>query len=126
MLASSLLFAWIAGAALIAFVAAFCFFTRQTLPWRKFPVGAPIVYRVTETSTSPRPDVHQVQPAEKGEFYYFVTHKYWRVEEVLPDGWIVARSRLMEQHLLRRDDPNLRKANLLERLRHGDRFPYFA
>ena len=43
-----------------------------------------------------------------------------------PDGWIVARTPLMEQQLLRRDDPNLRKANLLERLRYAARFPYLA
>jgi hypothetical protein len=32
----------------------------------------------------------------------------------------------MEHHYLRRDDPNLRKASLLERLRFGGRFPYPA
>jgi hypothetical protein len=32
----------------------------------------------------------------------------------------------MEHHYLRRDDPNLRKANLLERLRYAARFPYLV
>jgi hypothetical protein len=36
---------------------------------------------------------------------------------------IVARNSLREQHCLRPDDPNLRKASLFERLRHGGRFP---
>ena len=87
-------------------------------------VGAPVIYQVTETSTSPSRDAYDVHPAEHGDYYHYLTNKYWRVEEVRPDGWIVARSALMEHHYLRRDDPNLRKANLLERLRYGGRFPY--
>jgi hypothetical protein len=95
-------------------------------PWRTFRVGVPIVYRLTETSTWPGRDAHEIEPAARGEFYYFVTHKYWRVEEVRPDGWIVARNGLMEQHLLRRNDPNLRRASFIERLRYATRFPYPA
>ena len=67
-----------------------------------------------------------MHPAEHGDLYYYLTNKYWRVEEVLPDGWIVARTPLMEQHYLRRDDPNLRKANVVERLRYAARFPFLA
>ncbi len=92
------------------------------LPRRLRP-GVPIVYRVLETSTCPSHDAYEVHPAEKGEFYYYLTNKYWRVEEVRPDGWIVARTPLMEQQLLRSEDPNLRKANLVERLRYAARFP---
>lgn len=89
-------------------------------------VGAPVIYQVTETSTCPTDEAYDVYPAEHGDYYYYLTNKYWRVEEVRPDGWIVARSALMEHHYLRRDDPNLRKASLLERLRYGGRFPYPA
>jgi len=32
----------------------------------------------------------------------------------------------MEHHYLRRNDPNLRKANLIERLRYANRFPHPA
>lgn len=92
----------------------------------KLRVGAPVVYQLTETSTCPSHDAYDVHPAEHGDYYYYLTNKYWRVEEVRPDGWIVARSALMEHHYLRRDDPNLRKASLLERLRYGGRFPYPA
>ena len=93
---------------------------------RKFHAGVPIVYRVVETSTRPGPEARDIHPAERGELYYYLTNKYWRVEEVRPDGWIVALTPLMEHHYLRRDDPNLRKANLLERLRYAARFPYMA
>ncbi|HET7511585.1 MAG TPA: hypothetical protein VFJ88_02390 [Chthoniobacterales bacterium] len=98
-------------------------FVRQDFPWRKFRAGAPIIYRAIATS-APGREAHQVQVASKGEFYYYVTHKYWRVEEVRPDGIIVARSSLMEQYFLRANDPNLRKASLFERLRYATRFPY--
>ena len=56
----------------------------------KFHTGAPIVYRVVETSTCPGPEARDIHPAERGELYYYLTHKYWRVEEVRQDGWIVA------------------------------------
>jgi hypothetical protein len=92
----------------------------------KFRPGAPIVYRVVETSTRPGPEARDIHPAERGELYYYLINKYWRVEEVRQDGWIVALTPLMEHHYLRRDDPNLRKANLLERLRYAARFPYLA
>ncbi|MEO5717704.1 MAG: hypothetical protein ABIR29_03935 [Chthoniobacterales bacterium] len=87
--------------------------------------GAPIVYRVMEASACPARDAEDVHPAERGEFYSYLTNNYWRVEEILPDGWIVARTPLMERQYLRLDDPNLRKASLLERFRHSARFPGF-
>jgi hypothetical protein len=90
---------------------------------RRLRTGAPIVYRVQETSTCPSPDALNVFPSKHGEFYDYLAKKYWRVEEVLQDGSIVAVTPLMEHHHLRRDDPNLRKANLIERLRHAARFP---
>jgi hypothetical protein len=43
---------------------------------------------------------------------------------VLQNGWVVAITPLMEHVYLRREDPRLRKANLLERLRYGARFPH--
>jgi hypothetical protein len=92
----------------------------------KFRAGAPIVYRVIETSTCPGSEARDIHPAERGELYYYLINKYWRVEEVRQDGWIVALTPLMEHHYLRPDDPNLRKANLLERLRYATRFPYLT
>jgi hypothetical protein len=107
------------GAAALAGVG---FFLRRMMSHRLRP-GAPIVYRMVATSTCPGPEAREVHPAKKGELYYYLTNKYWRVEEVRTDGSIVARTPLMEQHILRRGDPNLRKAGLLERLRYGSRFP---
>jgi hypothetical protein len=94
--------------------------------FRRLRAGAPIVYRVSETSTCPSADARDVYPAEHGDSYYYTTNKYWRVEEVRQDGSIVARTTSMEQRHLRPDDPNLRKASLIERLRYGTRFPHPA
>ena len=85
--------------------------------------GAPIVYRMIERSTRPAPQGCDIRPAKRGELYHYLITKYWRVEKVLRDGSVVAITPLMEHHVLRSDDPNLRKANLLERLRYGGRFP---
>jgi hypothetical protein len=94
---------------------------------RRLQPGAPIVYRMATSSTRPPgPEARDVRPAERGDFYYYLINKYWRVEQVLEDGRIVAVTPLMEHHCLRRDDPNLRKASLIERLRHGARFPRLA
>jgi len=85
--------------------------------------GAPIVYRVQETSTCPSPDAIDVHPSEHGEFYDYLAQKYWRVEEVLEDGSILALTPLMEHQYVRPNDPNLRRANLIERVRYAARFP---
>jgi hypothetical protein len=91
---------------------------------QKFAPGVPIIYRMQAMSDQPVHDGGEVYPSEKGESYYYVRNKYWRVEKVLQNGWIVARSPFMEEHYLRGDDPNLRKASLIERLRFASRFPY--
>ncbi|MDQ3117398.1 MAG: hypothetical protein M3Q86_12455 [Verrucomicrobiota bacterium] len=94
---------------------------------RRLQPGVPIVYRMAENSSRPPgPEARDIRPAERGDLYYFLIEKYWRVEQVLEDGRIVAVTPLMEHHLLRPDDPNLRRASLLERLRHGARFPRLA
>ncbi|MGI8889899.1 MAG: hypothetical protein ACR2G0_03835 [Chthoniobacterales bacterium] len=102
------------------------FFGRQLLKGRRLHAGEPIVYRVVETSTIPAPEAHDIRPAERGDLYYYLINKYWRVEEVLQDGWIVALTPHQEHQYLRRDDPNLRRANLVERLRYATRFPAAA
>lgn len=93
------------------------FFRRPLRP------GAPIVYRVQETSTCPSPDAIDVHPSEHGESYSYLAQKYWRVEKVLEDGSILALTPLMEHQYVRPNDPNLRRANLIERVRYAARFP---
>lgn len=96
---------------------------RRHISRRNLYPGVPIIYRMVESSTRPDPEAWDVHPAPRGDFYYYLMSKYWRVEKVQTDGWIVAVTPLMEHHYLRWDDPNLRKANFLERLRYAARFP---
>jgi hypothetical protein len=98
----------------------------QSIFSRDLRPGAPIVYRVQETSTCPGPDAVDVYPSKHGEFYDYLAKKYWRVEKVLEDGSIVALTPLMEHQHVRRNDPNLRRANLIERVRYSARFPSAA
>ena len=91
---------------------------------RRLHPGVPIVYRMIESSTRLVARSQDLQPAEEGDLYCYLSTKYWRVEKVLQDGWVIAITPLMEHIYLRRDDPGLRKANLLERLRYGARFPH--
>ena len=100
-------------------------FGRPLFHARPRPGGA-IVYRMQETCSCPGPDAIDVYPSAHGESYDYLANKYWRVEEVLADGSIVALTPLMEHQYLRRNDPNLRKANLIERLRYANRFPHPA
>lgn len=97
-------------------------FGRPLFP-RRFRSGAPIAYRVQETSTCPSPDALDVYPSAHGESYDYLANKYGHVEEVLEDGWIVALTPHREHQYLRRNDPNLRKANLIKCYRHAARFP---
>jgi len=90
----------------------------------KLHPGVPIVYRMIESSTRPVARARDIHPAGHGDLYCHLITKYWRVEKVLQDGWVVAITPLMEHVYLRREDPGLRKANLLERLRYGARFPH--
>ncbi|HEY3662940.1 MAG TPA: hypothetical protein VGL24_07290 [Chthoniobacterales bacterium] len=127
MLVGSLLVILVVLPASVCFVISRDFSFGRHFLRRRLQPGVPIVYRMAETSSRPPgPEARDVRPAERGDLYYYLIRKYWRVEEVLQDGRIVAVTPLMEHHYLRRDDPNLRKANLLERLRYGARFPRLA
>lgn len=86
-------------------------------------IGDPIVYCKNKASTHPGVRAHDVHPSLQGDYYYYLVNKYWTVVDVLGNGLIVAKTRTNKQHYLRPDDPKLRKAGLLERIRYGHRFP---
>src|SRR5438046_10573050 len=121
MLVFSLLFFLVALLAAVGLLLGRGDLVGQPLLGRRLRPGVPIVYRVQETSTCPSPDALDVYPSERGESYDYLANKYWRVEKVFEDGSIVALTPLMEHQYLRRNDPNLRKANLIERLRYAAR-----
>jgi hypothetical protein len=126
MLTLALFFGLIALPAMIGLIFARAELFGRPLFQAKFRPGVPIVYRMQETSSCPSPDAVDVYPSEHGESYDYLAKRYWRVEEVLEDGSIVALTPMMEHQHLRWNDPNLRKANLIERLRYAHRFPHPA
>ena len=89
-------------------------------------VGDGIVYRMQKVSTHPSPRAYEVHPAGQGDTYSYFVDKFWTVENVLDDGRILVTTRTRKRHCLRVDDPNLRKAGFVARLRHWKRFPRFA
>lgn len=93
---------------------------------RKFRPGDPVVYRVVKRSPAPGPRAEAIQPAGKGEEYVYQVNKHWVVQRVEDDGRLLLRTRRGKRHLIDPDDPQLRRANLLERLLIGWRFPQLA
>ena len=87
-----------------------------------FNVGTPLIYRQDEVSVRPIANAHDVQPAERGEFYYYSIINYLRVTEVLGDGRIIAVARNHQRLCFWPNDSSLRKARLTERVRYRRRF----
>jgi hypothetical protein len=86
-------------------------------------VGDGIVYRKHKVSTHPCLRAYNIHPAGQGDDYSYFVDKFWTVENVLRDGRILVTTRTRKQHYLSLDDPNLRKAGILARLRYRSRFP---
>jgi hypothetical protein len=97
--------------------------TLQTATAVNVQVGDGVVYRKQKVSTKPSPRAYDIHPAGQGDSYQYFVDKYWTVENVLRDGRIVVRTRTNKHHYLQPDDPNLRKAGLIVRLRFRKRFP---
>lgn len=89
-------------------------------------IGTPVVYRRTKHSRSPGPRAAVITPAKHGDSYSYVVDKFWVVVERLSSDEIVVMTRRGKQLTLNPDDPNLRRANLFERLMHHKRFPKLA
>jgi hypothetical protein len=96
--------------------------------WRSFfhigfQPGDFLVYRKAKVSPRPGPRARNIQPSEQGDDYYYEVEKYWRLADVLDDGQLVAVTRTGKRVELSREDENLRKARLLERMIYRRRFP---
>jgi len=91
-----------------------------------FDIGAPVVYQRQEISNHPVANALYIRPSQKGEFYYYYLIKYLRVTEVLADGRFIAVARDNKRICFRRNDSQVRRASLTERLIHRGRFPSVA
>lgn len=89
----------------------------------KFEIGDRVVYTRDKVSTRPGPRAKNVFATPHGETYAYQVDKYWRVTGFQPDGSLMLRTRRGKQHVVRPDDPRLRRPNLWERMFYGSRFP---
>jgi hypothetical protein len=89
---------------------------------RVFRRGEPVIYRKSKCTASPGPRARNVQPARRGENYAYCVDKFWLVVEQR-DNVVLVLTRRGKKHIVQRDDPNLRRPSLWERLRFGPRFP---
>ena len=90
--------------------------------WHLFRPGDWVVFRRTKHTTHPGHRAREIQAAANGDFYSYFVEKFWTVDEVLPDGQLRLRTRRGKIHIVRDNDPNLRRASIWERIRHRTRF----
>jgi hypothetical protein len=80
------------------------------------------VYRKSKVSTSPGPRATNVFASRKGDTYTYIVDKFWVVQELLPDGELRMRTARGKTHVIRQDDPNLRRPSFVQRLVWRNRF----
>ena len=89
---------------------------------RAYSPGDWVIYRKSKRSTAPGPRAQGVKAATKGEKYSYVVDKYWVVEQTLPNGRLILKTRRGKRHQIDSTDLNLRHAGLLDRLFYRSRF----
>ena len=85
--------------------------------------GTKVIFHSEKQGRRPAPHAEVVLPAMHGENYRYWVPKFWIVEQVLPDGQLLVRTRRGKTRCVDPHDPNLRPASWWERLRYADRFP---
>ncbi len=90
---------------------------------QRYHRGDPVVFRMPKRSSSPGPRAAKIDPEPHGEDYRYYVDKYWTVAETRDDGQLVLRTRRGKTHVLDPEHPELRPANLWERLFKKKRFP---
>ncbi|MFW6221219.1 MAG: hypothetical protein ACOC4C_02035 [Fibrobacterota bacterium] len=89
----------------------------------KYEIGDKVVYERAKTSSHPGPRARDIHPSIHGENYFYVVDKYWTVSRIIDEHAVEAITRTGKSHQISTDDPRLRKATLLERIKYADRFP---
>ncbi len=88
-----------------------------------FQPGDVVVYRKQKSSLHPGRPAKDIQPALRGDSYYYSVEKFWRVVAVQPDDTLIVRTRRGKQHTIAANDPNLRRMHWWERLLFRNRLP---
>lgn len=87
-----------------------------------FKTGTPVIYRKDKCSSRPGRRARAVAPT-RGDTYTYYVNKFWLVERNLNENELVVRTRRGKRHIVKADNPSLRKANFWERLLFRNRFP---
>lgn len=88
-----------------------------------FQQGEHVIYCVEKHTARPGRRAKYVRPEPRGEYYDYCVDKLWAVAEVYQDGAVRLVTRRGKSHVVRSDDPKLRRPNILERLVYRNRFP---
>ena len=88
-----------------------------------FKTGSPVIYCKTKYSRHPGPRAKEVSPSRYGDSYSYCVEKLWLVLKYKSPDKILVKTRRGKQLELDANDPNLRPANLIDRLRYRGRFP---
>lgn len=86
-------------------------------------IGSRVIYRKTKHSAAPGPRAETITPSAHGDSYSYTVDKFWVVVEHHANNKIVVMTRRGKRLTLDADDPNIRRANFLDRLRYRNRFP---
>ena len=88
-----------------------------------FKIGSPVIYRKTKFSSDPGPRARSVSPSKHGDSYGYWVDKLWMVVDVSSPERVIVQTRQGKRIELNANDPNLRPASLLDRIRYWGRFP---
>ena len=88
----------------------------------KLQTGDFVIYHKWKASTHPSPRAKKVDPARHGDTYSYMIEKFWKVIQVFDDETIEIETRRGKRHRINIHDKDYRKANILDRLFHRNRF----
>lgn len=88
----------------------------------RFHTGDLVVYRRTEYGRHPEPGAFRIEATPNGENYSWCIDRYGSVISINPDNTVIVQTGQGVRHTIRMDDPSLRRAGFLERLRHSRDF----
>ena len=90
---------------------------------RRFRPGDLVVYRKTKISSSPGRRAVAIDPAPRGEQYWYQVDKFWVVSQCDDPDQVIVQTRRGKQHRLETTDVTLRRATWIERIFYRHRFP---
>ena len=90
-----------------------------------FKRGDWVVFCRMKHKTHPGRRARDIHPAANGDDYTYYVEKFWLVLDVLSNGQLLLQTRRGKQHVVDANDPNLRHATWLDRIRYPSRFTPF-